>query len=163
MFSPVDQQPDLVALERRVLARWEEQRTFQRSLEQRAGGPLWRFYEGPPTANGRPGVHHVEARVFKDLFPRYRTMKGYHVPRRGGWDCHGIPVELEVERQLGFTRKQDIEDYGVEAFNALCRQSVQTYVQDWNRLTERIGFWVDLDAAYWTMNAEYVESVWWSL
>ncbi|HUG84057.1 MAG TPA: isoleucine--tRNA ligase, partial [Euzebya sp.] len=106
---------------------------------------------------------HVEARIFKDVFPRHRTMTGHHVPRKGGWDCHGIPVELEVERQLGFTAKSDIEAYGVEAFNALCRQSVETYVEEWTRLTERIGFWVDTDDAYWTMSTAYIESVWWSL
>ena len=146
-----------------MLERWRERDVFQRSLEARADGPLFSFYEGPPTANGRPGVHHVEARAFKDIFPRYRTMKGYRVPRKAGWDCHGIPVEIEVEKQLGFTRKSDIEAYGVAEFNAKCRESVQRYVEDWNRLTERIGFWVDLDDAYWTMATSYVESVWWSL
>ncbi|MPZ86820.1 MAG: isoleucine--tRNA ligase [Nitriliruptorales bacterium] len=162
-FEPVAQQPDFPALEEAVLARWRKRDIFRRSLEQTAGGPLFRFYEGPPTANGLPGVHHVEARVFKDLFPRYRTMKGHQVPRKGGWDCHGIPVELEVEKELGFTRKQDIEDYGVAEFNARCRESVTRYVEQWERLTERIGFWVDTDDAYWTMSTSYVESVWWSL
>ncbi len=108
-FKPVEQQPDFPALEERVLARWRERNVFGRSLQARADGPLFSFYEGPPTANGRPGVHHVEARTFKDIFPRYRTMKGYNVPRKAGWDCHGIPVELEVEKMLGFTRKSDIE------------------------------------------------------
>ncbi|MGH8930053.1 MAG: isoleucine--tRNA ligase, partial [Egibacteraceae bacterium] len=162
-FEPVDQQPDLSALEKRILERWRERDVFRRSLERTAGGPLFCFYEGPPTANGRPGVHHVEARVFKDIFPRYRTMRGNHVPRMAGWDCHGIPVELEVEKQLGFNRKTQIEEYGVAAFNARCRESVTRYVDDWERLTERIGFWVDTDGAYWTMSTEYVESVWWSL
>ncbi|MDP9406314.1 MAG: isoleucine--tRNA ligase, partial [Actinomycetota bacterium] len=162
-FRPVAQQPDFPALERAVLARWRERDVFPRSLAARADGPLFSFFEGPPTGNGRPGVHHVEARVFKDVFPRYRTMKGYRVPRKAGWDCHGIPVELEVEKALGFTRKRDIEDYGVAAFNTRCRESVQRYVSDWNALTERIGFWVDLDDAYWTMATSYVESVWWSL
>ena len=163
MFSPVDQQPDFPGMETAVLQRWKDHQTFQASLEARADGPLFSFNEGPPTANGRPGVHHVEARVFKDIFPRYRTMKGYRVPRKAGWDCHGIPVELEIEKQLGFTHKQEIEDYGVEAFNALCRESVETYVDEWTRLTERIAFWVDTDDAYWTMDTSYVESVWWSL
>lgn len=163
MFPPVDQQPDFPSLEAEVLARWQDQQTFKASLAARADGPLFSFNEGPPTANGRPGVHHVEARVFKDIFPRYRTMKGYRVPRKAGWDCHGIPVELEVEKTLGFTHKQDIEDYGVEAFNTLCRESVETYVDEWTRLTERIAFWVDTDDAYWTMDTSYVESVWWSL
>ena len=162
-FPAVDQHPDFPALEHRVLARWRDRKVFERSLEARADGPLFSFYEGPPTANGSPGVHHVESRVFKDIFPRYRTMKGYRVPRKAGWDCHGIPVELQSERELGFTRKQDIEDYGVAAFNAKCRELVTRYVEDWNRLTERIGFWVDLEDAYWTMAPSYIESVWWSL
>jgi isoleucyl-tRNA synthetase len=162
-FEPVVQRPDFPALEQRVLERWRERDVFHRSLAERAEAPLWRFYEGPPTANGRPGVHHVEARVFKDIFPRYRSMKGYLVPRKAGWDCHGLPVELEVERELGLSRKQDIEDYGIEAFNRRCRESVTRYVDEWERLTERIGFWVDLADAYWTMSTSYVESVWWSL
>ncbi len=162
-FAPVEQQPRFPALEEAVLARWRDRDVFARSLAARAGAPPWRFYEGPPTANGRPGVHHVEARVFKDIFPRYRTMKGYRVPRKAGWDCHGIPVEIEVEKALGFTRKQDIEDYGVAAFNAKCRESVKRYVDEFERLTERIGYWVDTDDAYWTMSTPYVESVWWSL
>jgi isoleucyl-tRNA synthetase len=162
-FEPIDQQPSFPALEDAVLARWRERDVFARSMAQREGGPLFSFYEGPPTANGRPGTHHVEARVFKDVFPRYRTMKGYAVPRQAGWDCHGIPVELEVEKELGFNRKQDIEDYGIAEFNARCRESVQRYVSAFESLTERIAFWVDTDAAYWTMSDTYVESVWWSL
>jgi isoleucyl-tRNA synthetase len=162
-FEPVEQQPHFPSIEERVLRRWRERDVFARSLQARAEGPLFSFYEGPPTANGRPGVHHVEARAFKDVFLRYRTMKGHRVPRRAGWDCHGIPVELESERLLGFTRKQDIEDYGVAAFNAQCRELVTRYVDDWARLTERIGFWVDLSDAYWTMSAAYIDSVWWSL
>ncbi|MCP3803493.1 isoleucine--tRNA ligase [Allokutzneria sp. A3M-2-11 16] len=162
-FEPVSPEVDLPALEERVLARWREREIFRRSLERTADGPLFRFYEGPPTANGRPGVHHVEARVFKDVFPRYRTMKGERVPRMAGWDCHGIPVELEVEKDLGFSGKGDIEKYGVEEFNARCRESVTRYVAEFRRLTERIGFWVDTDDAYWTMSDTYVESVWWSL
>src|SRR5680860_1551652 len=163
VFEPVDQRPDFPALEQRVLDRWRQRDVFARSLQARAGGPMFSCFEGPPTANGRPGVHHVEARAFKDAFPRYRTMKGYRVPRKAGWDCHGIPVELGIERELGFTRKSDIEDYGVAAFNARCRESVTRYVDEWRRLTERIGYWVDLDDAYWTMSDAYVESVWWSL
>jgi isoleucyl-tRNA synthetase len=157
-------QVDLPALEHEVLVRWRDRDVFARSLKQSADGPLWTFFEGPPTANGKPGTHHVEARVFKDLFPRYRTMRGYHVPRRAGWDCHGLPVELEVEKRLGFTGgKKDIEAYGIAEFNARCRESVEEHVDEFNRLTERMGYWVDLDEAYWTMNAPYVESVWWSL
>ena len=162
-FSALDRQPDLPALEQRVLDRWRQRDVFRRSLQARDGADLFVFYEGPPTANGRPGVHHVEARVFKDIFPRYRTMKGYRAPRTAGWDCHGIPVEVAVEKELGFHRKQDIEDFGVAEFNAHCRASVQRYVDEWERLTERIGFWVDTDNAYWTMDPTYVDSVWWSL
>jgi isoleucyl-tRNA synthetase len=121
------------------------------------------FNEGPPTANGMPGTHHVEARVFKDVFPRYRTMKGYHVPRKAGWDCHGLPVELGVEKELGFAGKKDIEDYGIAAFNEKCRESVLRHVGAFADLTERMGYWVDMGDAYWTMDPQYVESVWWSL
>jgi isoleucyl-tRNA synthetase len=162
-FRPMPAQVDLPALERDVLARWRERDVFARSLAQSAAGPLWTVYEGPPTANGKPGTHHVEARVFKDLFPRFKTMKGFNVPRRAGWDCHGLPVELEIEKRLGFTGKQDIEAYGIAQFNARCRESVQEHVDEFVRLTERMAYWVDFDAAYWTMNASYVESVWWSL
>ncbi|MGH3938188.1 MAG: isoleucine--tRNA ligase, partial [Pseudonocardiaceae bacterium] len=162
-FPPLSAEVDLPTVEREVLQRWRATKVFQRSLEQTASAPRWIFYEGPPTANGKPGVHHVEARVFKDLFPRFRTMKGYHVPRRAGWDCHGLPVELLVEKQLGFTKKQDIEEYGIAEFNALCRESALRYVADFATMTERMGHWVDLDNAYLTMDTEYIESVWWSL
>jgi isoleucyl-tRNA synthetase len=162
-WPEVPARPDLPALEHAVLARWKRDDVFARSVAQRAGGPVWTFYEGPPTANGRPGVHHVESRVFKDVFPRYRTMKGSSVRRKGGWDCHGLPVELEVERELGLDSKADIEAYGIEEFNARCRESVQRYVGAFEELTERIGFWIDTDDAYRTMDADYVESLWWAL
>jgi isoleucyl-tRNA synthetase len=162
-WPDVPARPDLPALEHEVLARWQRDDVFRRSVEQRADGPVWTFYEGPPTANGRPGVHHVESRVFKDVFPRYRTMKGSSVRRKGGWDCHGLPVELEVERELGLDSKADIEAYGIEAFNARCRESVQRYVGAFEELTERIGFWIDTDDAYRTMDADYIESLWWAL
>ncbi|HEX4654679.1 MAG TPA: isoleucine--tRNA ligase [Mycobacteriales bacterium] len=163
-FRPMPAQVDLPALEHDVLERWQQRDVFNRSLAATADGPMWTFYEGPPTANGKPGTHHVEARVFKDLFPRYKTMKGFNVPRRAGWDCHGLPVELEVEKRLGFKGgKKDIEDYGVAAFNERCRESVQEHVDEFVRMTERMGYWVDLDAAYWTMKPQYIESVWWSL
>jgi len=154
---------DLPALERRVLERWERDRVFERSLEQTAAGEPWVFYEGPPTANGLPGAHHVEARVFKDLFPRFQTMRGRHVPRRAGWDCHGLPVELAVEKELGFTSKSDIEAYGVAQFNARCRESVLRHVDEFERMTRRMGYWVDMGDAYRTMDASYIQSVWWSL
>ena len=156
-------QVDLPALEHEVLARWRDRDIFARSLAQTADGPRWTFYEGPPTANGRPGTHHVEARVFKDLFPRYKTMRGHHVPRRAGWDCHGLPVELEIEKRLGFSGKKDIEAYGIAEFNQKCRESVLEHVDEFVRLTERMAYWTDFDNAYWTMDARYVESVWWSL
>ncbi len=155
--------PDLPALELQVLARWHETSVFDRSIRQTADGPRWVFYEGPPTANGKPGAHHVEARVFKDLFPRFKTMKGWSVPRRAGWDCHGLPVELGVEKELGFSGKQDIEAYGVAEFNAKCRESVLRHVDEFERLTERMGYWTDMAAAYRTMDTSYIESVWWSL
>jgi isoleucyl-tRNA synthetase len=154
---------DLPAVDRWVLELWRERKVFERSLDQRADGRPFVFYEGPPTANGRPGVHHVEARVVKDLFPRFKTMRGYRVDRKGGWDCHGLPVELEVEKELGLATKQDIEAYGVGRFNARCRESVKRYVDAFEALTERIGFWIDTSQAYWTMNTSYVESVWWAL
>ncbi len=146
-----------------MLERWRERDVFAQSLIRRADGPRWGFYEGPPTANGAPATHHVLSRVFKDIFPRYRTMRGYRVERKGGWDCHGLPVELAVEAELGMTAKEDIERYGIAEFNARCRQKVLSHVEDWNRLTERIGFWIDLDDAYRTLDPGYVESVWWAL
>src|SRR4051812_27734164 len=162
-FRPLSAQVDLPALERDVLERWRATNVFHRSLEATADGPRWVFYEGPPTANGKPGAHHVEARVFKDLFPRFKTMKGYHVPRTAGWDCHGLPVELAVEKELGFTGKGDIEAYGVAEFNAKCRESVVRHVDEFTTLTERMGYWVDISDAYRTMDTSYIESVWWSL
>jgi isoleucyl-tRNA synthetase len=162
-WPEVPPRPDLPRIEHELLERWRELDVFQASMRQRADGPVWTFYEGPPTANGRPGTHHVEARVFKDIFPRYRTMKGASVRRKGGWDCHGLPVELEVERELGLDSKADIERYGIEAFNARCRESVQRYVGEWERFSDRIGFWVDLDDPYRTMDPEYVDSLWWAL
>jgi isoleucyl-tRNA synthetase len=162
-FPEVDPNLDLPSLDQEVLELWRERKVFERSLEWRAGAPMFVFYEGPPTANGRPGVHHVEARVFKDLFPRFKTMRGYRVERKGGWDCHGLPVEIEVEKELGLNSKPEIEAFGVEAFNARCRESVERYVDAFEELTERIGFWIDTSQAYWTMDASYVESVWWAL
>src|SRR5919202_910373 len=157
-FGPVDPQVDLVAVESRVLARWRETSLFDAVVQHRSGGQPWVFYEGPPTANGRPGLHHVWARVFKDLFPRFQTMRGRDVPRKGGWDCHGLPVEIEVEKELGFTQKHQIEDFGIGRFNARCRDSVERYVEDWAALTERAGVWIDTANAYWTMSTDYVES-----
>jgi isoleucyl-tRNA synthetase len=162
-FHAVPARIDLPAMERDVIRWWAEADVFERSLRQTAHGPRWICYEGPPTANGRPGVHHVEARVFKDVFPRFRTMKGYSVPRRAGWDCHGLPVELEVEKELGISGKADIERIGIAEFNARCRESVRRHVGEFEALTLRMGYWVDMSQAYWTMNPEYVDSVWWAL
>jgi isoleucyl-tRNA synthetase len=162
-FKPVDPRQSFPALEEEVLARWRQSDVFHRSLAQREGAETWSFYEGPPTANGRPGSHHVLSRVFKDVYPRYKAMRGYYVPRKAGWDCHGLPVELEVEKELGISSKAEIEELGIAEFNRRCRESVFKYVEDWNRLTERIGFWIDLDDPYVTLENDYIESVWWSL
>ncbi len=163
----IDPQQSFPALEENVLRRWAQRDVFARSISQREGAEPWVFWEGPPTANGRPGVHHVLSRVFKDIFPRFRTMRGFHVERRGGWDCHGLPVEIAVEKQLGLSSKHEIENLvpgdtraSIEQFNAACRASVFTFLEDWDKLTQRIGFWVDLDDAYRTMDTSYVESVW---
>ncbi len=162
-FGPVDPSFDLVSLEEQVLARWREHDVIAESRRQRADAEPWIFYEGPPTANGRPGLHHVWARVFKDLYPRFQTMRGHQVPRKGGWDCHGLPVELEVEKELGLHSKHEIEAYGVAEFNQHCRDSVHRYVEDWSALTHRSGTWIDTADAYWTLSNDYVESVWWLL
>ncbi len=160
-FRAVDRDLDLVALEHRVLTRWADDDVFAESLRRRADAPEWVFYEGPPTANGQPGLHHVWARSFKDLYPRFHTMRGRSVSRKGGWDCHGLPVELEVEKELGFSGKLQIEEYGIAEFNERCRESVHRYVADWSALTARIGMWIDTDDAYWTLSNEFIESVWW--
>ena len=160
-FGPVDPDLDLPALEQRVLDRWRRDDVVTAARSLRAGNEPWTFYEGPPTANGRPGVHHVWARVFKDLYPRFQTMRGRDVPRKGGWDCHGLPVELAVEKELGLSSKHQIEAFGIAEFNRRCRESVQRYVADWEALTERAGVWIDTADAYWTLDNSYIESVWW--
>ena len=166
-YRPVPPQVDLPALEREVLGFWRERRIFEQSVARNDGTGnslgTWTFYEGPPTANGRPGTHHVEARTFKDVFPRFRTMQGYQVNRKGGWDCHGLPVELAVEKELGFSGKADIEAFGIAEFNARCRESVQRHVDLWEDMTRRMGCWIDMREPYRTMDPEYVESVWWAL
>jgi isoleucyl-tRNA synthetase len=163
MFKPVSPKLNVTSMEEGVLKFWKQAEIFKKTVEQRQGRPEYVFYEGPPTANGKPGVHHVLARAFKDMFPRYKIMRGFHVSRRGGWDTHGLPVEIEVEKQLGFTNKQQIEEYGIARFNDLCKKSVFTYIRDWERLTDRIAFWVDLEDAYVTYTNDYIESVWWIL
>jgi isoleucyl-tRNA synthetase len=159
----VDPRQELPTLELEVLERWRERDVFAESLRAREGAQQWVFYEGPPTANGPPGSHHVLARVFKDIYPRFQTMRGYRVERKGGWDCHGLPVEIAAEKQLGIASKAEIEEYGIERFNARCRESVFTFLEEWDRLTERIGFWLDLEHAYRTLDETYIESVWWAL
>src|SRR3954466_1553070 len=162
-YSPVDPAQSFPELEERVLGRWRERDVFHESIRRREGSPRFVFYEGPPTANGRPGAHHVLSRVFKDVFPRFKTMRGHLVERKAGWDCHGLPVELEVERQLGIASKADIEKFGIAEFNERCRESVLRYIDEWDELTERIGFWIDTGDAYFTLDNSYIESVWWSL
>ena len=163
-YRPVSPQVSFPALEQRILEQWATNKIFERSLSEREGLPEWVFYEGPPTANGKPGLHHVVARSIKDLFCRYQAATGHYVYRKAGWDCHGLPVEIAVERELGITQKREIEEkVGIEAFVERCRQSVTRYVGEWATLTDRIGFWVDTDDAYWTMDADYIESVWWIL
>jgi isoleucyl-tRNA synthetase len=160
----VDPRRELPELELEVLERWRERDVFAESLRLRSDAKQWVFYEGPPTANGPPGSHHVLSRVFKDIYPRFQTMRGYRVERKGGWDCHGLPVEIAVEQKLGISHKSEIEEtIGIERFNAECRESVFTFLEEWNRLTERIGFWLDLEHAYRTLDESYIESVWWAL
>lgn len=163
MFRPVSSKLNITMMEEDILRFWKKHDIFHKSMDERAGGPKYVFYEGPPTANGKPGVHHVLARAFKDVFPRYKTMRGYHCIRRGGWDTHGLPVEIEVERKLGFTNKQQIEAYGIDKFNQLCRQSAFEYIQEWERMTDRMAYWVDLETAYITFKNDYIESIWWIL
>ena len=163
MFKPVSSKINIGQMELSILDFWKKEDIFHASIENREDGPEFVLFEGPPTANGVPGVHHILARVFKDLFPRYKTMRGYHVMRRGGWDTHGLPVEIEVEKKLGFTNKQQIEDYGIAEFNQLCRESAFTYIKEWEKLTDRIGYWIDFDTAYITYKNSYIESVWWIL
>jgi len=163
MFKKVDSKVDLVKLEEKILSFWNSKKIFEKSLKKNEGGAKFVFYEGPPTANGAPGVHHVLSRVYKDIFPRFKTMKGYYVARKAGWDTHGLPVELEIEKKLGINSKDEIEKIGIEKFNRLCRESVMKYEEDWKKLTERIGFWLDMDNAYFTFKNEYIETVWWIL
>ena len=162
-FDKVNPRVQFPELEEGVLELWRERETFRRSVEERPEDKTFVFYEGPPTANGRPGFHHALARSFKDLIPRYKTMQGYRVERKGGWDTHGLPVEIGVEKELGLQGKDDIERHGVEDFNRLCRESVFRHVDDWKAMSERLGFWVDMDDPYRTLDNSYIESVWWAL
>ena len=161
MFRPVPSKTSFPELEKRILHFWREKRVFERSVAERETSPLFVLYEGPPTANASPGVHHILSRVFKDVIPRYKTMQGYCAPRKAGWDTHGLPVELEIERELGFSSKDEIETYGVSQFNARCRESVFRYQREWEEVTERIGFWIDMEHPYITLDNDYIESCWW--
>ena len=166
MFKAVDTRissESINRLEQQQLDFWRFNRIFERTTEGREDAPRYVFYEGPPTANGEPGSHHVLSRAFKDMFPRYKVMQGYYCLRRGGWDTHGLPVEIEVEKELGFDRKAQIEEYGVAEFNAKCRDNVFRHINEWEKLTERTAFWVNLDDAYVTFSNDYIESVWWIL
>src|SRR5260370_7186608 len=162
-FQPVSSRVDIPKLEEAQLDFWRDKQIFKRTLTEREDGANYVFYEGPPTANGKPGIHHVLARAFKDLFPRFKVMNGYRVLRKGGWDTHGLPVEIEVEKELGFKHKSDIEPYGIAKYNEKCRESVLRYLAEWEKQTERMGFWVSLDDAYITFKKEYIKTVWWIL
>ncbi|KXK19578.1 MAG: isoleucyl-tRNA synthetase [Chloroflexi bacterium OLB15] len=163
MFKAVSPKVDIQKLEKEGLDYWRANRIFQRSMEERAGNTPYITYEGPPTVNGNPGVHHVLARAFKDIFPRYKTMRGYYALRQGGWDTHGLPVELAIEKELGFSHKYQIEEYGIDKFNEKCRASVMRNIGAWERFTERMAYWTDLDKAYVTFTNDYMESIWWVL
>ncbi|MHB1380867.1 MAG: isoleucine--tRNA ligase [Thermoleophilia bacterium] len=163
LYKAVSPRADFPSMEQQILEFWRQGDIFRKSIELRQGQPEYVFYEGPPTANGKPGSHHVLSRIFKDIFPRYQTMRGRYVPRKAGWDTHGLPVELEVEKQLGISGKQDIEKVGIARFNELCRESIYRYLEEWERLTERIAFWIDTSDAYYTLDNSYIESVWWIL
>jgi len=163
MFEEVGSRLKLAELEEKILALWKEKDIFKKSVELRKGGKRFTLYEGPPTANGSPGIHHVLSRCFKDIIPRFKAMKGYYTPRIAGWDTHGLPVELEVEKELGLSTKADIEKYGIAEFNRKCRESVFKYKKEWDELTERIAFWLDLEHPYITMDNTYIESVWWAI
>ena len=161
MFKEVSGRYDGPKLESNILEFWRDKAIFERTLEMSEGRPLFTFSEGPPTANGRPGIHHVLARTFKDIYPRYRTMRGYHVPRKAGWDTHGLPVEHEIEKELGIFDKSRIEEeVGIAEFTKRCRESVMRYIGEWEKMTERMGFWVNLDEAYYTLDNKFIESVW---
>jgi len=163
MFKKVTPKPDFSKIEKTILDYWAKNKIFKKTVDKKALQGDYVFFEGPPTANGKPGVHHIEARAFKDLFPRYKTMRGHRVVRKAGWDTHGLPVELEVEKNLGFSGKRDIEEYGIERFNKKCKSSVWKYKEDWEEMTRRIGFWLEMDDPYVTFDNDYIESVWWIL
>jgi len=161
MFNPVSSRVSFPEIEEKILGWWKDNDIFRKSIDARQGGQRFVLYDGPPTLNGNPALHHVLTSAFKDVIPRYKVMKGYYAPRIGGWDAQGLPVELEIEKQLGISSKTQIEEYGVNRFNELCRKSVNGYLTEFEELIERIAYWVDLENAYITMNNDYIESCWW--
>ena len=163
MFKELTEKLSYPAVEKEILKFWKENAIFEKSISTREGKPGFTFYEGPPTANGRPGIHHVMSRTLKDLVCRYKTMRGFQVHRKAGWDTHGLPVEIEVEKALGFKHKDEIVKYGVAEFNQKCRESVWKYKAEWEQMTEQMGYWVDLSKPYITFENPYIESVWWAL
>lgn len=163
MYKPIDTKLNFVDREKEVLEFWKKENIFQKSVEKNIGNPEFSFYDGPPTANGKPHIGHILTRVMKDIIPRYKTMKGYHVLRKAGWDTHGLPVELEVEKLLGIDGKQEIEKYGIEPFIKKCKESVWKYTDEWKTMSERIGYWADMENPYITYDNNYIESVWWAV
>ena len=163
MYKKVELKDGFVGMEREVAKKWKEKDIIKKNFDMNQGKRYFTFYDGPPTANGKPHVGHIETRVMKDIIPRYKVMKGYHVDRKAGWDTHGLPVELEIEKKLGISGKQQIEEYGVEKFVKECKESVFTYVHMWEEMTNKVGYWVDMDNPYVTYHNEYIESVWWAL
>ena len=156
-------QLDLPQLDKKMLSLWEEEKTFEQSLSEREGAPAFVFYEGPPSANGAPGIHHVISRTIKDLFCRYKTMQGFKVDRKGGWDTHGLPVELGVEKLLGINKDDIGKKVSVEEYNAICRREVMKYKDQWDELTRIMGYWVDLNDPYITFDNNYIETLWYLL
>ena len=163
MYQKVSTDMNFVAREEEVLEFWRRENVFKKTVELRKGAPAFTFFDGPPTANGKPHIGHIETRAIKDIIPRYRTMKGYDVLRKAGWDTHGLPVELEVEKMLGLDGKPQIEQYGIEPFIKECKKSVWKYKTEWEQMSERVGYWADMEDPYITYDDNYIESEWWSL
>ena len=163
MYDKVDSSMNFIDREKDVIKFWKENDVFEKSIKQNEGNEEFSFYDGPPTANGKPHIGHILTRVMKDIIPRYKTMKGYHVLRKAGWDTHGLPVELEVEKSLGMDGKEEIEKYGIEPFIQKCKESVWKYKGEWEKMSDRVGYWVDMDHPYITYDDNYIESVWWAL
>ena len=163
MYKPVDSNLNFVDREKEVLQYWKENKIFEKSVKMNEGKVHFSFYDGPPTANGKPHIGHILTRVMKDIIPRYKTMKGYYVLRKAGWDTHGLPVEIEVEKLLGINGKPQIEKYGIEPFINKCKESVWKYKGEWEKMSDRIGYWADMDNPYITYDDNYIESVWWAL